>query len=279
MNDNKAIKLRKSIAEIVNAYEDAMRKLDEGYAVLLEAENQLKEAFLVSEKHDTDFAVLPSRYYDSNANVTPEVIKSVKAVILRRVWRTLYDLLEVDRIASIKRRDEISKMLERGELPEISVQSVYDLFDALHQNINEFAREAVLEVYRWLRPNVDYHEMTTYKTNQKNARYEVGQKVIKTRMIESLFQNRHVNYSHEKYLIALDRVFHMLDGKNILETSHRSPLVDAINSAEAYVMEIETEYFRCKMYNNGNLHITFTRPDLLKEFNRIAGGNNLKPIN
>jgi hypothetical protein len=96
---------------------------------------------------------------------------------------------------------------------------------------------------------------------------------------QKIFQDRwEVNSYNEKYLIALDKVFHLLDGKSMLSaSSYRSPVVDAINTTPVNRYYVETEYFRCKMYKNGNLHIEFLRTDLVQKFNAIAAGVVLKP--
>lgn len=275
--DSEIVK-RGSIAEIVRAYEQALSKIDSAYALLQEAQDELKTAFSVRSNYDTDFGVLPDRNH-VNQNADEQSLKEVKEVIKRKAWRQLYAALEIDRIASIKRRDEISKKLESGDLPEITVKDVFEIFEALNQNVNDFAKESVVEVYNWLRPYTDGYEITRYKTNQKNATFELGRKVIKTNMIQNKCGGGyHVNYYNEKYLVALDKVFHMLDGKNMMDSSYRSPLVDAINSSDNS-QTVQTEYFFCRMYSNCNLHIEFLRDDLRHEFNAIAGGNNLKPHN
>jgi len=278
MENDTTLVNRGSIAEIVKSYQAASAKIATAYTSLAEAEDELKAAFSISEKHDTDFGVLPGRHNSANENVGDH-LKQVMNEINRRAWRTLYSHLEIDRIASIKRRDEIHKKLEEGKLPEITVENIFELFETLNQNVNEFARESVVEVYNWLRPHSDGHEMTRYKTNQKNATFEIGKKLVKTGMVQRAWGggSYRTNYYTEKYLIALDKVFHMLDGKNMREKSYRSPLVDAINTSEGGT--VQTDYFFCRMYQNGNLHIEFTRLDLVKEFNRISGGMNLKPAN
>lgn len=273
-NFEKELITRGTIADKVNAYKSAMQKLDQGYDLLRQAEQEMKAAFSVGSKYDTDFAVLPGRHSSHNENV-PEKLDGVKDAINRKAWRALYDQLEIDRVASIKRRDEISKQLDSGQLPEITIESIYEIFETLNQNVDTFARESVLEVYKWLRPEADSCEMRDYKTNQKNAAFELKDRIIKRMMVNRSFHNYRTNYYNEKYLIAMDKVFFMLDGKNMLEKSYRSPLVDAINTSE--LSEVETEYFQVKMYGNGNLHIHFLRMDLVQKFNAVAGGAVLKP--
>jgi len=73
-------------------------------------------------------------------------------------------------------------------------------------------------------------------------------------------------------LRALDRVFCLLDGKGVPE-GYSSPLIDAIEtSQDGYG---ETEYFCFRACKNRNLHLEFKRPDLVEQFNRVAGGGNI----
>jgi hypothetical protein len=240
---------RGSISEIVQSYESALAKIETAYGILSEAQDELKSAFSCGGKFDTDFGVLPDRNHVTQ-NADAGSLKEVKEVI----------------------------KLESGELPEITIESVFEIFEALNQNMNTFANESVLEVYKWLRPATDGWEMSKYKTNQKNATFELGKKVVKSRMVENKYSGAgfHVNHYNEKYLLALDKVFHMLDGKSMMQ-SYRSPLVDAINTSEGG--EVVTEYFKVKMYRNCNAHIEFLRQNLVDEFNKICGGMNLKPFN
>jgi hypothetical protein len=185
--------------------------------------------------------------------------------------------LDIDKILSIKRGDEIRKKLDDGELPEITIQNIYEVFETLMQNTNNFAEEAVHEVYDWLRPHEGYRG-SEYKTNQKYAMFELGKKVIIPYIVERGWGGGgfHVNYYREKNLIALDKVFYLLDGKSMMTEGYRSPLVDKINEGKGAG---ETDYFSFKCYGNNNLHLEFKRIDLVKEFNRVAGGMNLKPNN
>ncbi len=267
---------RGTIAEKIKAYNEATALIMEGYKTLETAEEILKDAFSI-EEISSSFDVLPSRndhcYHPAEA--TKKVIENLK----RQAWRRLYNALEIKRVMSIKRADETEKKLDSGDLPALTVEAVFEVFEMLHQNVDNFARESVIEVYDWIRPH-DGYSGSQYKTNQKNARVELGKKIIHGYMVRVKYSNDgyQTQYNNEKYLIALDRVFHMLEGKNMLEKSYRSPLVDAINLTDSSGLA-ETEYFKCKCYQNGNLHIEFKRLDLVKQFNAIAGGLNLKPTN
>lgn len=264
---------RSSIADKVKAYNEAQEKIKQGYALLADAQKQLKEAFTVADRYSSDFDVIPDRHFYG----TPEKIPAhIEGLTRKRAWRILYHLLDIDKILSIKRAEEIGRKLEGDDLPEITIANIYEVFETLVQNTNSFAQEAVHEVYDWLRPREESFA-SKYKTNQKNARFELGKKVILAWCVENKYGGGfRVDYYREKNLIALDRVFHLLDGIGMSDKGYRSPLVDSINDGTGVG---ETDYFRYKCYSNKNLHLEFKRLDLVAEFNKVAGGANLKPTN
>jgi len=161
-------------------------------------------------------------------------------------------------------------------LPEISTESVFDFLDSVMGSMNEIAEETIQEVYEWLRPGA--RRYVQHKTNLKNARWKLGEKIIITSALdEGRFHtnNFHVRYWHEDRLIQLDRVFHLLDGAGIPD-GYKSPLVDAINTTPyASGATGETEYFSFRLFYNGNIHITFKRLDLVERLNAGAGGGNI----
>jgi hypothetical protein len=105
----------------------------------------------------------------------------------------------------------------------------------------------------------------------------VGSKVIIERAINPrVYSSVKCGYRVDE-LRALDRVFHMLDGQGLVPRSHYGELVDAIEACRG-TGEGATKYFRFRMFANGNLHLWFTRADLLLRFNQIAGAGLLKPV-
>lgn len=272
MWQEKTVATRSTISQKVQAYEGAQAKIRDGYRLLSEAQQELRAAFSVDEHswRSYEFDVLPPR--GGYHNDVLRIAESVELECRKRAWRQLYAMLDIDKIMSIKRGDEIRKKLDDGDLPEITLHNIATAFETLVQNAGTFAKEIIEEIYDWIRPAADSHRMKEYKTNQKYATFELGKKVILT----GCFNYGRVSDYQEKYLIALDKVFYLLDGKSMMTEGYRSPLVDALNGKED---RGETEYFSFQAYGNGNVHLQFRRMDLVKEFNRIAGGLNLKPKN
>jgi len=255
-----------TVEEMVFTYQQTVIEIDVAYAGLKAAEKKLESVF-----GDGSFSTLTREYYNHD-----RAAEEVKEKIKRSAWRGLLDMLEIRKLLSVRRAREIDNQLEDpANLPEIELGAIYEMFSTLVGSSGEFAREAVFEVYEFLRPRAKSYA-AHYKTNQKHARVEIGKKVIITRMVEPYYAGYRVYYSHEQDLIALDKVFFMLDGKGIPD-GYSSPLVDAINTVGKVSNAGETEYFKFKLYMNSNLHLEFRRMDLVKKLNAVAGGMNLKP--
>ncbi len=126
--------------------------------------------------------------------------------------------------------------------------------------------EAIKEVFDFLRPG----KWCSHKTNN---RFEVGKKVIIDWGIDTSYGMLRPVYQKEQSYRALDNIFHLLDGKGV--SKYPGDFVTALSAAcRKKEWECETEYFKCKWYKRGTLHIEFKRLDLLKELNRRAGGMN-----
>nr|WP_226894906.1 DUF4942 domain-containing protein [Luteolibacter marinus] len=190
-----------------------------------------------------------------------------KRVRLRgAAWRYLVSRAEIKKLASLRRAKEIDDMLSKPEeLPEITTDNIMAWVESLNDQAAAFLDEAAVEVYQWLRPS-----NRRYKTNDP---FKIGKRVvIGWNVVGPCYSGRgtmRVNYHHEDRLRALDNLFHLLDGKGASPTPG-GELVDELNGClpgELY----ETRFFRFRAYRNGNLHLEFRRPDLVKRLNEIGG--------
>ena len=106
----------------------------------------------------------------------------------------------------------------------------------------------------------------------KNGRFDIGEKVIITRIFFNDYSNI-LSEHHRSMLIQVDKIFHIIDGKTLdSELSYNSPLVDIITTKDSG----ETEYFKFKVFKNGNLHLWFKRMDIVKQLNAVGAGNNFE---
>lgn len=255
--------------QMVNAYQEAGKMIEQGYTLLAQAQNLLNATFGDGHYSAVDVIDSHAHYYGFHAK-PQEIISETMKRVLKKAWRVIIGKLEIHKVASNKRWDKIQEDIEKGTLPELTTAAIYDLLVSFQQNANEIQAELVKEVYEILRPGSYYNK--EYKTNSP---YEIGKRVILPYMIrpgygKSRFQ---VAYQKDQKIRAIDRVFHMLDGKGIPD-GYNTPLFDAINTS--LDGKGETDYFKFSAHQNGNLHLEFKRADLVNSLNAIAGGARLR---
>jgi hypothetical protein len=262
---NYDITQRATIAKMLITYDLQVDRVKRAYKTLGNAEKKLEAVF---GKEYSDFSVFPDTAWHSQDLQT--ILKKLKC----NAWRAIINRLQIRKFMSVKAWEALDKKLEDPkQMPALTMQHVADVVATYEQKAMEFLEEAIREVYDDLRPHDGYHG-SSYKTNQKNAKYEIGPNIILTSTVHTEYGGQFiVNSRDEQKLISLDRVFSHLDGFNI-QGGLKSPLVDAINTSPGIA---ETDFFKVKCYLNGNLHLWFKRLDLLKKFNAVAGGAHIMP--
>jgi len=260
---------RETITVLVGTYQQATADIATAYAMLDAAKKSLRTVF------KTEYMDVIAR--NSHGETEPKEVESINKEIKRRVWCAIVERMEVKKLMSIKRREELDKQLNGdsrsyepvAELPEITEANILAMFQDTMAKATGYANEAVYEVFDWLRPCAGH--TSELKTNEK---WRIGKKVIIGYAVEAGYGSGpyRPNNSREKNLIALDNVMHMLDGKGTLK-GYYGPLCETIKASPDGTGE--TDYFKFKCCKNHNLHIEFTRPDLVAKINRTAGGNRI----
>ena len=247
---------RKTVEELIREWNLAMHELKTGLSAIERAQQHLKAFDTSGTGYDLQ-AFTHSEYgldFDRKR-------KRMKAA----AWRYLVDRIELKKMASIARAKEIDKQLhdKPDTLPDITMDNIFGWLEAMAGQGRKFLEEAVVEVYRNLRPS-------TWNRHKTNSAFRVGRKVILTHRVSSGYKSGHfrANYHCQDELRAIDNVFHMLDGK-ALSQYRDGDLCRAIEEAERGIGE--TEFFRFKCFRNGNLHLEFRRLDLVGQLNAIGG--------
>jgi hypothetical protein len=184
-------------------------------------------------------------------------------------WSFLLERSGVFEFCSIKQRDEINnQMRDEKNLPDFTLDNIQAWFESYAVNVDKLFEDSIKEIFDWLKP----WKYENYKTNNKEI---IGKRVIKTCMFENVWgEKMSLIYHRDKYIQALDNVFHLMDGKGI--SKYPGNLVTAIKEAcRENIRFCETEYFTVKWYKKGTMHIEFKRLDLLDKVNAKAGGLNL----
>jgi Domain of unknown function (DUF4942) len=254
---------KKTAEQMVGAYDLAMEKVRQGYTLLDEAQRLLETSF-GSYTHHGNFDTVSRTTYWYGDERAKDTCKAIKDHCTRSAWSVILGVLQIEKVASNRRIEKIQDDLENGQLPPLTVDEIFNLLQSMVQNAGEIHQELVEEAFKILRPA----NRNGYKTNQ---RYEIGKKVILGWMVEHQWTGGkfRVRYGSRDRVNAVDKAFHLLDGKGIPD-GYDLPLATAIETCEGG--QGETGYFKFKCYGNQNLHLEFKRPDLVRELNvRCAG--------
>lgn len=263
-DDKAGIARHNNIRQMVAAYDSAKADIIAGFELFARARETYDSAFSLG--HNIDRLSIMSHRRDI-CDEPKEALDNLK----RQAWRHLVAKLELKRMMSVERWAKLDKQLDSDDLPEVTVETVLAWGQEQFRALPEMLREAVSEVFEWLRPhNSDY---------KRNSEYEVPEKVVLTWMVEpKYFANSgyKVMYRQSQKLIALENVFNALDGKGQISKSWQSELEQAIDAMPPGAKRGETSLFEFTCHKNKNLHLTFKRLDLLQRFNQMAGGKRLR---
>jgi len=243
---------------------------------------QLSQAFAFeATEHDTTRANfrLEVKYGYQQSHSLGELERVLKE-FKREAWSLLFAKLELGKLLSTKRREELNEVFYYGRprynsgpdpidtLPEINGDNIVSVLQGMLSSAGDFLTEKIREEFDYFRPGL--YSRSKYKTNQ-NESAAVGRKVIKGYAVQSGYGTPfRFHYKAEPHFQALDSIFHALDGKGPLPGTF-GPLVDSVKTIQEGEVG-ETDYFRLRCFRNGNIHLEFKRLDLLAEFNRLAGG-------
>ena len=257
------IAVPQTVQDLVMNYQKAVFSYQTAFGSVIETQKFVEEALSGSPRK--------GYFYSPHADTLRKILRELHV----STWRRIVEKLGLFKVMSLKRKKEFEDRCEKGDLPEITMQEVLSFAQTIYDAQDEILNETIDEVYTWLRPAA-HRWHSGHKTNLKNGRWFLGEKVILTYYLSdsSVSDNYYVSAGWaQDRLMQFDRVFHLLDGKGVPD-GYVSSLIDEINTTPYFSgAGGDTEYFDYRCYLNRNLHLAFNRPDLVKELNRRAGSS------
>lgn len=241
---------------------------DQAQQLVKEALDKLEQVrLLLTSVQGDKLPILFSSHTDFQY-LSPDTVKRAQADAEKglrgQCWKHALGLVGIREIMGRGDAEKFDKQFESGTLPDFTAQNVLATLRGLSSESAELATTAIREAFDYLRPR-----WGDYKTNQK---YKVGRRVILSGVSVS---RGYVNHYREPDIRSIDKAFHVLDGKR--PPVYPAGLVTAIRAASlAGEATAATEYFQCKWFKNGNMHVEFLRLDLLAELNRIGAGGRME---
>ncbi|KVD76687.1 hypothetical protein WS62_31800 [Burkholderia sp. ABCPW 14] len=170
-----------------------------------------------------------------------------------RGWDYLLSQSGLRTFMDSKAREQWSNQIAEGDVPELTAANIEATFTQLYGARGDMFERGVLECFRQLSWN--------YKSNEP---FRFSRRII----LKYLFSGGFLNYRATDKLDDLIRVFFVLDGKPEPDHRHGAHVLVA-GDRQSRRTEAENDYFHLRWFKNGNAHLTFKRPNLVEQMNRI----------
>lgn len=258
LNENLPVK-SVSIENMVNVRAGVMDRLTRAIGLIAEARDMAQAA------HIGFPSVFLSRGYRrgdvSLSDSIGDFIEAMREDVDRGAWSYLMDESGMRTFMDTKARSDWDKQLgvsyegrheQRAPLPEFTAGNVQATFGALYAQRGEFFDRGVIAVFKSL--------SWDYKTHLPQ---KFGKRFILTHV-------RGAGYFHPNKSDQLDdmtRVMCVLDGKP--EPDHRYGWHALFGASLTSDADPSNDYMSVRLFLNGNGHVTFKRPDLVDQLNRI----------
>jgi hypothetical protein len=170
------------------------------------------------------------------------------------VWLYLLGATDLQSLMDAETLDKFRKQVREAP-PEVTLDNLISTLTHLRERRGPILQQSLVNVFKKLSRH--------YASNDA---FRLGKKIV----LDYALPCYGGFYGYKRDLVAdLDRMFHVLDGKQ--PPSHLHDAGHVIGKASFdHAKECETEYFRFKLFRNGNLHAIFKRPDLVAKANKIV---------
>lgn len=183
-------------------------------------------------------------------------IEKIRRRLDADVWEYMLGALGMKNVMDAKAIEEFREQ-NRKNPPQVTRDNLVATFGHLNDNRQEIFERGVVNLFARLKRG--------YKSNDA---FRLDKKIVLNSVLSTSFGG----WSHwtdgDARVRDLDRIFHILDGK--APKDHSGDAAALIGSVRELPGTLETDYFDCRLFKNGNLHLTFRRPDLVREANRIV---------
>lgn len=146
-------------------------------------------------------------------------------------------------------------------MPEVTVDNVRATLERLAGDADMIWRRGIANAFSRLDRRFRSHDG-----------FKVGARIILERAFNGHGRWNYYYGEQKDALLDIERAFLVLDGGTV--SSSYSPAIGAIEASRRNIFdptqsECETEYFRVRIFKNGNAHLWFRRDDLVEKVNRI----------
>ena len=259
---------RATVATIVRLRNEALVKYDSAYGALTAANQAIAAAHKAAAAAAPDH-VNSYNFHSDKARkdflcrldiAEPESFTAAARRLTDiAVWSYIIEMTELETVMDKEAKDELRAALNENP-PDVTVDNVFATLERFVEDAGTIWRRGLANCFSKLDRRFRSH-----------SGWKIGSRII---MDYAFGDTGHWSYrsNHQDSLIDIERVFFILDGRT--PPQHYCGILQAINAERgskwgARQSTIETEFFKLRVYKNGNCHLWFQRDDLVEKANKV----------
>lgn len=251
MNAQTSLVTRASIDEIVGYRAQAIDLFAQGHALMLQAMEAASRS-TAGRVHLCD-DVMKLAFSRTRSD---EFREGVRQAIDRRAWEHLVMGYGFEKLMDRQAMDEFRNHLAKDP-PELTAEVAESTLLNLMGDADKLFRRGIANAFSKLDRRFRSHDG-----------FKIGTRVVIDNAFTEYGSWNHHRH-HDDTLRDIERTFFQLDGKEIPE--RYAGIVGAVDGMRSGLrpqsFEVSSDYFRLKAFKNGNVHLWFTRDDLLRKVN------------
>lgn len=256
-SDEGAIVKRKNINDLV----DIKRRLIADYAALEELDDRIKKTFdemNAYDHHRLDFSFGQHNRYDIERSG-----QHVREIDLK-CWRYLVKLYQLEKYMLCTDYSKMDEDLCAYKFPEFTEDNAYSWLGDLKHMVYASVKKLIEDVFDRITTKT-YYTGSSYSTRQEKKRNNNG--VDKHFILTTYDINRLTHWSDSPTITDdLEKACYIIDGKKIPDNN----ILSKMRSEK--IKEDENDYFRIKVFINGNTHY-YIKPEIRAKLNKLGASN------
>lgn len=256
-----ALMPRASIHQLVAAKDATVAALLTAWDQL-QAANALARTAAPSGLSDFPWIAIGSPYgrdcktFDNREDFAARIARTMD----QSVWRHVIRATNLDSLMDKQERETFRAALETAP-PPATVDNIAATVDRLLGDADLIFKRGIANAFAKLDRRFRSHDG-----------FKIGARIVLSNALSDFGTWNHYR-NHDETLVDVERTFCRLDGKPQPETRDAG-VVGLINGqrggfGKRSTFEVESPYFRVRVFGNGNAHVWFTRKDLVAKVNAL----------
>lgn len=264
---NTEITTRPGVREIVAAHDAILQQYRIAFSALLEAEKIAKTVPVSTYWLPSLDEIARKSYGVREEKDAQKALKFVRQTLAKTAWHKIVDLAGFGSMMSAEDKRQFDRDLEKN-VPDFNLENIQATASAWHAISGETFNKGIVDVFRKLSPK--------YRSNDA---FKIAKKMILTLAVDLhgekfswYYDSR--GFSVQDTLRDAIRIFSILDGDLAPKDYGGDDLTGIIATAWANgEQKVSTKFFEVRPFANGNLHVIFTRLDLIEKCNKIIAAH------